>query len=366
MFGFVKTKVAYQFSKLCAADILLLPDGGSAEAFAAATKLDPDLSLRFLRAAVAIGLVTEGKGNVKVGAFTPTSLGQSIGSIDAPGRGIVLLEASPEYGMAWDNFDEVLKTGKIGWQLAHKVPRIYDSIGIDPPSGDENAATVSPEFRETFYGGLRSWGGMEEDGILLGKSGVVRGLLAGLAPGAVVVDVGGGEGSFAGKILAVRPDISVVLQEQAVTCVAARSNPNLAPYAEDNRLRVVERSFFDGIDETEGQLYVLKYILHNWGDDDCVRILTNVRVALEKALSKNNHASGTNGDARVLIIEHGPVESSPEIRLLDLHMAVLCGKGASERSTDEYSKLVEASGLTLHRAHPSKGGVYAMECGLPA
>lgn len=312
---------------------------------------------------MAIGLVTEGKDKV----FAPTSLGRSIGSVDAPGRGIVLLEASPEYGLAWDNFDEVLKTGAIGWQLAHGVPRIYDSIasGDAHGEGDEDAASVSPEFRETFYGGLRSWGGMEEDEILLGGSGVVRGLLAGLAPGAVVVDVGGGEGSFAGKMLAVRPDISVVLQEQAVTCVAARSNPALAPYAED-RLRVVEQSFFDGIEETDGQLYVLKYILHNWGDDDCVRILRNVRVALEKALSKNNHASGSNGDARVLIIEHGPVESSPEIRLLDLHMAVLCGKGASERSTDEYSKLVEASGLTLHRVHPSKGGVYALECGLPA
>lgn len=314
--------------------------------------MDPDLSLRFLRAAVAVGLVTEDKSNL----FTPTLLGRSIGSIDAPGRGVVLLEASPEYGMAWNTFDQVLKTGAIGWQLAHGVPRIYDSI---------DSSGNLPEFRDTFYGGLRSWGGMEEDEILLGGSGVVRGLLTGLTPGSVVVDVGGGEGSFAGKMLAVRPDISVVLQEQTVTCDAARSNPALASYTED-RLRVVERSFFDGIEETDGRLYVLKYILHNWGDEDCVKILRNVRAALEEASSKNNYASTSNDSARVLIIEHGPIESSPEIRLLDLHMAVLCGKGASERTTEEYSKLVEASGLTMHRVHPSKGGVYAMECGLPA
>jgi len=291
--------------------------------------------------------------------FTPTPLGCSIGSVDAPGRGVVLLEASPEYGMAWDNFDEVLQTGGIGWQLAHGVPRIYHSI--DSSSGN------LPEFRDTFYGGLRSWGGMEEDEILLGDGGggIIRDLLTGLSPGAVVVDVGGGEGSFVGKMLAVRPDISVVLQEQTVTCDAARSNPALVCYIED-RLRVVERSFFDAIEETDGHLYVLRYILHNWGDEDCVRILRNVRVALEKAVSKNDNASSSNDDPRILIIEHGPIESSPEIRLLDLHMAVLCGKGASERTTVEYYKVVEASGLTMHRVHPSKGGVYAMLCGMPA
>jgi len=116
----------------------------------------------------------------------------------------------------------------------------------------------------------------------------------------------------------------VVLQEPTVTCDAARSNPDLACYTED-RLRVAERYFFDGIEETDGHLYVLKYILHNKGDEDCVRILCNVSVALEKAISKNDNASSSNDDPCILIIEHGPIESSPEIRLLDLHMTVLCG-----------------------------------------
>lgn len=346
VFGFVKTKVVYQFSKLCAADVLLRDDvGGSAEAFAVATGLDPGMSLRLLRAAVAVGLVTEEASTNAL--FTPTELGRDVGSLQAPGRGVVLLEASPEYGAAWAHFDEVLRTGAVGWQLAHGVPRIYDSVDGD-----------LPEFRDTFYGGLRSWGGMEEDGILLGDDdGVVRTLLTQLSSGAVVVDVGGGEGSFAGKMLAVRPDVSVVLQEQAVTCKAARSNAALAPYYANDRLRVVERSFFDGIEESNGSLYVLKYILHNWGDDDCVKILNSVRVALEKASSKNIAA-------RLLIIEHGPIESSPEIRLLDLHMAVLCGKGASERTTEEYTKLVGESGLIIHQVHQSKGGIYVLECGL--
>mmetsp|Transcript_297 Transcript_297/g.322 ORF Transcript_297/g.322 Transcript_297/m.322 type:complete len:238 (+) Transcript_297:52-765(+) len=162
VFGFVKTKVAYQFSKLCAADILLQlanntnggGGGGSALAFATTTQLDPDLSLRFLRAATALGLVTE---DTTTHFFTPTALGRSIGSIHEPGRGIVLLEASPEYQRAWDQFDQVLETGAIGWQLAHGVPRIYDSIG---------SGGTLPEFRETFYGGLRSWCGLEEDDIL--------------------------------------------------------------------------------------------------------------------------------------------------------------------------------------------------------
>merc|ERR1740124_1376145 len=100
-------------------------------------------------------------------------------------------------------------------QLAHGVPRIYDSIDTD--SGN------LPKFRDTFYEGLKSWGGMEEDEIL--SADRVNTLIASLPLRAVVVEVGGGEGSFASKILCLRPDISVVLQEQSVTCDAARSNP---------------------------------------------------------------------------------------------------------------------------------------------
>jgi len=316
--------------------------------------LDRDLSLRFLLAAGAVGLVNrvsaDSRNEEHNEIFDPTELGLSIGSINSPGRGVVLLEASPEYGEAWDNFDEVLRTGGIGWQLAHGVPRIYDSIDTD--SGN------LPKFRDTFYEGLKSWGGMEEDEIL--SADRVNTLIASLPLTAVVVDVGGGEGSFASKILCLRPDISVVLQEQSVTCDAARSNPMLKTWIATDRLKLVERCFFDGIVVENGSLYILKYILHNWGDEDCISILRNIRVALQVASNIEN----SNNNARVLIIEHGPIESSPEIRLLDLHMAVLCGKGASERTTKEYSKLVEASGLTICGVHPSKGGVYAIECGL--
>ena len=67
---------------------------------------------------------------------------------------------------------------------------------------------------------------------------------------------------------------------------------------------VVEQSFFDGIEETDGRLRILKYILQDWGDEDCVRILRNVGAALQGASSKNDDASRVNCDTRLLIIEH--------------------------------------------------------------
>eukprot|EP00592_Proboscia_alata_P029315 CAMPEP_0194443106 /NCGR_PEP_ID=MMETSP0176-20130528/126519_1 /TAXON_ID=216777 /ORGANISM="Proboscia alata, Strain PI-D3" /LENGTH=427 /DNA_ID=CAMNT_0039269313 /DNA_START=95 /DNA_END=1378 /DNA_ORIENTATION=+ len=368
VFGFVKTKVAYQFSKLCAADILT-NSNGSAESFAAAANMDHSLSLRFLRAAVAVDLLTEcntsdgnGNGDGNEAVFAPTELGLGIGSINSPGRGIVLLEASPEYASAWDQFDRVLQTGEIGWELAHGVPRIYDSIDESKISTltSSGSGKTLPGFRDTFYQGLRSWGGMEEGDIL--SAAGVRNLIAGLPSEAVVADIGGGEGSFASKLLGLRSDISVLLQEQAVTCEAARSNPVLKPLIDTNRVTILERSFFDGVLDLETNvvaaphLYILKYVLHNWGDDDCIQILRNVRTAIEKQANV--------ADCRILIIEHGPIESTPEIRLLDLHMAVLCGKGATERTTTEYSRLLEKSGLVLHNVHSSKGAVYALECGI--
>eukprot|EP00593_Proboscia_inermis_P012707 CAMPEP_0171323082 /NCGR_PEP_ID=MMETSP0816-20121228/115355_1 /TAXON_ID=420281 /ORGANISM="Proboscia inermis, Strain CCAP1064/1" /LENGTH=389 /DNA_ID=CAMNT_0011821705 /DNA_START=210 /DNA_END=1379 /DNA_ORIENTATION=- len=388
--------------------------------------MDHSLSLRFLRAAVAVDLLTEtGDGNEVV--FAPTELGLGIGSQNSPGRGIVLLEASPEYASAWDQFDRVLQTGEIGWELAHGVPRIYDSIdtqsststssgngsgktlpgfrdtfyqgpspeyasawdqfdrvlqtgeigwelahgvpriydSIDDSKTSTSSGKILPGFRDTFYQGLRSWGGMEEGDILSADG--VRNMIAGLPSEAVVADIGGGEGSFASKILGLRSDISVLLQEQAVTCEAARSNPVLKPLIDSNRVTILERSFFEGVGVVDvdleenvaavdaPHLYILKYVLHNWGDDDCIQILQNVRTAIEKS---------NVADCRILIIEHGPIESTPEIRLLDLHMAVLCGKGATERTTTEYSRLFEESGLVLHDVHSSKGAVYALECGI--
>ncbi len=83
-----------------------------------------------------------------------------------------------------------------------------------------------------------------------------------------------------------------------------------------------------------GDVYLLKFILHDWNDDECVAILRGVREAMAPK-------------ARVVVVEmlltsDGPPSPAP---LLDLNMLVmLTGK---ERTADEFGALFAKAGLAL-------------------
>ena len=91
-----------------------------------------------------------------------------------------------------------------------------------------------------------------------------------------------------------------------------------------------------------GDAYVLANVLHDWDDEDCVRILTNVRL-------------GMPAHGRVLVVEQ--VLDAPglsdrarrELHLVDLHMLVMFG--ARERSMEEYRTLMEAAGFSAVVMH---------------
>jgi hypothetical protein len=78
--------------------------------------------------------------------------------------------------------------------------------------------------------------------------------------------------------------------------------------------------------------YVMKMILHDWNDEECVKILSNIQ-----------KASPPGG--RVLIIEHvvpGP-ETPHFSKLFDIHM--MCALTGRERTEKEYAALLEKAGL---------------------
>lgn len=73
--------------------------------------------------------------------------------------------------------------------------------------------------------------------------------------------------------------------------------------------------------------YLMKLILHDWNDEECVKILSNAnRVSLE--------------GSRIFIIEHLiPDPQSPHFsKLFDMHM--ICWGSGRERTIEEYSALL--------------------------
>jgi hypothetical protein len=97
-----------------------------------------------------------------------------------------------------------------------------------------------------------------------------------------------------------------------------------------DRCRLIGGSFFDSV-PTGGNAYILQHILHDWDDEDCLKILRACRAAMDPT-------------TRLLVIENIlPVDREPSARLamLDLHMmAVLGGR---ERTQLDYEALLTSA-----------------------
>jgi hypothetical protein len=146
-----------------------------------------------------------------------------------------------------------------------------------------------------------------------------------------VVDVGGSHGAFVAAVLQREKTARGVLFDRPEVVEGAGATLNAAGVAD--RVERVGGSFFESV-PAGGDVYLVKHILHDWNDDECVTILKNVRTAMTP-------------DARVVVVEmiindQGPPSPAP---LLDLNMLVmLTGK---ERTADEISALFAKAGLKL-------------------
>jgi hypothetical protein len=96
---------------------------------------------------------------------------------------------------------------------------------------------------------------------------------------------------------------------------------------------------------------VLKAVVHDWNDDDAVRILTTVRGAMPD-------------DGRVLVVERllaGPNDGR-SAKWSDLNMLVVAG--GRERTQAEFNELFERAGVRPTRTAP--GPLYAYIEAAPA
>lgn len=120
--------------------------------------------------------------------------------------------------------------------------------------------------------------------------------------------------------------------------VADRARHALDANGLGGRVEVIGGDFFD--DVPEGDVYLLKQILHDWSDDQCRTILANCARRLA-------------GGGRIFIVEMViPDDNSPSLAsLMDLNMMVMLP--GRERALKEYKMLLDASGLKFERVHPT-------------
>ncbi|MGH6873386.1 MAG: methyltransferase [Aestuariivirgaceae bacterium] len=227
--------------------------------------------------------------------------------------------------MAWGKLLQAIKTGTSGVEAAfHEC--IFDYLGSHPEAGSLFNRYMAQQTATSVGAIIAAYG----------FTGVRR-----------IVDVGGGHGALVAGVLQTYPDLQGVLFDRPE--VVANADDFLKASGVADRCKIVAGDFFENA-PADADLYALKYILHDWSDADCVRILRNCQEAMVPG-------------GRVLVIEHViPDHSGPDFsRFLDIHMLVLTS-GGRERNRKEFTELLAAAGLQLKRMVPTSIGLFALEC----
>jgi hypothetical protein len=166
---------------------------------------------------------------------------------------------------------------------------------------------------------------------------------------ATVVDVGGGEGYLLGALLRAHAHLSGVLFD--LPSVIETAKHQWAGSEVVGRCRFVGGNFLNAV-PPGGDVYVLKYILHDWDDADAATILRNCRSAMPST-------------GRILVIDGVvPQDNTPSLgKLADVNMMLVLG--GRERTEREFSELFASARLKLTEIVPTKMGLSIIE-GSPA
>lgn len=310
--GYWISKMIYVVAELNLAD-LLADEARTVDDLAEATGTKADRLHRVLRALAGVGLFAEDEP----GRFRLTELGATLKS-DRPDSMRAFARMMPA-SHNWRAWDELM----LGVR-EHKIPQ-EEVLGM---TGFEYMAK-HPADEEVFAQAMASVSGAENPAVAaaLDLSGVRQ-----------LVDVGGSGGHLLARVLQENAGVQGVLFDQPQVVDVARR----APYLQGDlaaRVSFEAGDFFASVPKG-ADAYMMKYILHDWNDDQCVQILQRCREAM---------ADG----GRVLVVDNviEPGNEPSWGKLLDINMLVL--NGGSERTEAQFAALFERAGLKLDKVVPT-------------
>ena len=161
----------------------------------------------------------------------------------------------------------------------------------------------------------------------------------------LIADIGGGNGEALRHILARFSTTRGLVFDRPDVVNAISVGSRL-----DGRIAVEGGSFFDGV-PGNADIYLLVAVLHDWSDEDCIRILRSCCAAM-------------SSEARLLIIEQllepDPSCGRPTSYLVDTQMMAMFGS-ARERTKGEFDELLAAAGLVAQRVIATASPVWIIE-----
>ncbi len=267
---------------------------------AAATDADPGALYRFCRALAAIDILVEHSGR----EFTLAPMGGVLRSDDPSGLRAFVIVNGEEPFRAWGDVMYSVKTGKSAFEHMFGMNHFeYLSQNAEANQVFHQMAGSTPEVLEQCD----------------------------LSGAGTIVDLGGGRGAVIASLLQRYPQARGIVQDlpEAVT----DAPDYLAQQGVAERCQVVGQSFFDGV-PTEGDVYVLSRVVHDWSDEDARRLLRTVHAHMDAG-------------SRLLVVD----QMTPDVpgfdpgKFADLQMLVVLG--GKERTVDELRTLLGECGFEV-------------------
>lgn len=161
-----------------------------------------------------------------------------------------------------------------------------------------------------------------------------------------IADIGGGHGLLLANALKTAPKAKGILFDQPQVIAGAGAVLQNEGVAE--RVETVTGDFFSAI-PVEADVYLMKFIIHDWNDEQSITILQNL-------------AKSAKPGARVLLVE-SVVEEDDSIpsmsKVMDLNMLAMTG--GKERTATEYAELFEKTGFRLEQIIPTPSPMQIVE-----
>ncbi|KAI9205721.1 O-methyltransferase family protein [Polychytrium aggregatum] len=315
------TRATAAIAKLGVPDVLAAGPK-SAREIAQMLQLNEAALFRLLRAGSVFGIL---RHDTAANTFELTDLGHVLRS-DSPNslRNYLLTAVSPSHWRPWGQVEQAVQTG---------LPPTLSELGCDIFTYFQR----NPKEAEDFANAMSHLSSLSIEPTLdvlpLDKS-------------EVVVDVGGSHGVLLGSILGRWKHLRGVLLE--VPEVIQTAPAVLEPFGLGDRIELVAGDFFKDI--PAGDTYILKHILHDWSDDECIQILSNVYKAM---------APGGRIFVLEILVDTSSKASATNSVCMDLNMLVLTT--GRERTLEEYGCLFSKTGLHLRQAHKTASLITVIE-----
>jgi len=304
--GFWTSCCIYAASKLDIADHL--KEGPqTAGQLAEITHSDAASLYRILRALSSVGVFTEDDEH----KFELTPLGETLQS-DMPGsmKAMAIAQLGDHFN-AWGNLIYSIKTGNVAFDNVEGMS-VWKYYETHPDEGLNFMKAMTGATGAAVMNVLPCY---EFSGFK------------------TIVDVGGGNGALLMAVLNAAPQAKgIVFDEEYVVEETKRT---LREKGFDKRCSTEAGSFFDFI-PGGADLYLMKMIIHDWNDEQCLQILNNCSKAMKTG-------------SKLLVIESViPEGNDPHPgKFMDINMLAMTG--GRERTEKEFASLFAKVGLTLSR-----------------